>query len=64
MKMFEEWLKAAKIDIDSVEYLIRADHLTSTAAFHSQQAIEKTLKSILEFKGNSIPKIHSLNTLF
>jgi len=33
-------------------------------AFHSQQAIEKSLKALLESKGQEIPKIHSLHRLF
>jgi len=33
-------------------------------AFHSQQAVEKSLKSLLEFNKCDIPKIHSLNRLF
>jgi len=45
-----QWLKAAKDDLDSIGYIINAEHLTNIVAFHSQQAIEKTFKSLLEYK--------------
>ena len=37
--------------------------LTPIVAFHAQQAIEKSLKALLEFKNIKIPKIHKLQTL-
>lgn len=33
-------------------------------AFHAQQAIEKSLKALIEEKGERIPRIHSLSKLF
>jgi len=32
-------------------------------AFHSQQAIEKSIKAILEEKETKVPKIHNIITL-
>ena len=32
-------------------------------AFHSQQAIEKCIKALLEFEEKHVPKIHKLQTL-
>ncbi len=31
-----EWLKAAKDDLDTIEELIDKDHLTNIVAFHAQ----------------------------
>jgi len=58
-----EWLKSAKIDLDTIAYIISDEHLTPSVAFHSQQACEKSLKSILEYYKLEVPKIHSLNKL-
>jgi HEPN domain-containing protein len=33
-------------------------------AFHSQQAVEKSLKALLVFQNIDVPKTHSLNKLF
>ena len=41
-KQATEWLKAAQDDLDSISYIIEAQHLTNVVAFHSQQAIEKS----------------------
>ena len=62
--MSKEWLKASKIDLDSIEYIIQAEHLTSVVAFHAQQSVEKSLKALLLSNAIRIPKIHSLNKLF
>lgn len=58
-----EWLKAAYSDIRSVKHLLKDEYLTHIVAFHSQQAIEKTLKAFLEHKQQSVPRIHKLETL-
>ncbi len=60
----KEWLEAASIDIESIKYLLQNERLTGQVAFHSQQAIEKSLKAIIEENGERIPKIHSLSKLF
>lgn len=62
--MSQEWLKTAKLDLDNISYIIKVEHLTTVVAFHSQQAIEKSLKALLISKENNIPKVHSLEKLF
>lgn len=59
-----EWLKSASYDLKLIEKIQKEIDLTHLIAFHSQQAIEKSLKALLESKGQEIPKIHSLNRLF
>lgn len=58
-----DWLDAAGLDLESIEYLIQNERLTGQVAFHSQQAIEKSLKALIEEKGERIPRIHSLSKL-
>ncbi len=57
------WLEAASLDIESITHIIHNDRLTGHVAFHAQQAIEKSLKAIIEEKGTRVPKIHSLSKL-
>lgn len=59
-----DWLEAAALDIESIGYLLQNERLTGHVAFHSQQAIEKALKALIEEKGERIPRIHSLSKLF
>jgi HEPN domain-containing protein len=59
----EEWLKAARDDLDVIERIIDDAHLAHIVAFHAQQCIEKGLKAILEEHGIEAPKIHNLVTL-
>ena len=60
INMPKEWLKASKLDLESVRYIIQAEHLTSVVAFHSQQSIEKAFKAVIEYKRKKIPKQHDL----
>lgn len=59
----EEWLKAARDDLDVIERIIDDAHLSHIVAFHAQQSIEKGFKAILEEHGIEAPKIHNLVTL-
>ena len=59
----KEWLKAAYSDLRSIEHIISDSFLTHIVAFHSQQAIEKSFKAIIEDASISIPKVHKLETL-
>ncbi len=59
-----EWLNAAKDDLRLIERILSDEQLTQLAAFHAQQAIEKSLKGRLEAFSKPIPKTHSLNRLF
>jgi len=47
-KLYHEWIKAASDDLLVIEKIIDNEELTHIVAFHSQQAIEKSLKSLLE----------------
>lgn len=58
-----EWLKAARDDLDVIRELIDKPHLTHMVAFHVEQAIEKSLKALLEEDEIETPKIHSLTRL-
>ena len=60
----QDWLEAASTDIESIGYLLQDERLTGQVAFHAQQAIEKTLKALIEEKGEWVPKVHSLSKLF
>ncbi len=42
---------------------ISNEKLTQMTAFHSQQAIEKSLKAVLEEKEAYVPKIHNIIVL-
>jgi len=46
--MTNEWLHAARADLQTVEAIISREELSGIASFHAQQAVEKTLKAILE----------------
>ena len=59
----KEWFKSAYGDIRNIEYILEDEHLTHIVAFHSQQAVEKILKAILEFEKKNIPKTHKLSNL-
>lgn len=63
-KLAKEWLKAALDDIKTIERILEDKELTHIVAFHSEQAIEKSLKAILIYNNQEIPKIHSLIRLF
>ncbi len=60
----KDWLETAKLDLEAIPYLLENERLTGQVAFHAQQAIEKSLKAIIEESGQRVPKIHSLSKLF
>ncbi len=59
----EYWLKAAKDDLIVIKEIIDNNNLTNMVAFHSQQAIEKSIKAVLEEKEAHAPRIHNIITL-
>lgn len=63
-KMTEEWLKAAKDDLDVIARIIADAHLAHIVAFHAQQCVEKVFKALLEEHEIETPKIHNLVTLY
>lgn len=56
----KEWLDRAKDDLDAIEELLKRKHLTNIVAFHAQQAVEKTLKAVIEELGIGLRKTHNL----
>ena len=63
-QLTKEWLKAAGDDLMAIESLIDNPILTNIVAFHSQQAIEKSMKAVIEEFDISFIKTHSIQTLF
>jgi HEPN domain-containing protein len=59
-----EWLKAAKDDLENIKYIVKVNNLTNIVAFHSQQAIEKSLKALIEYKKLPMAKTHNLEKLY
>jgi HEPN domain-containing protein len=59
-----EWLNSAGDDLMTIERLLDNPILTNIVAFHSQQAIEKSFKAIIEENGIVFLKTHNLQTLF
>jgi HEPN domain-containing protein len=57
----KEWMKASEDDLILIGEIIHNEILTHLIAFHSQQAVEKSLKALLVFQNIDIPKTHSLN---
>ena len=60
----QEWLNRARDDLDVVEEIIDIAHLTNIAAFHCQQAVEKSFKAILEEHDEVVPRVHNLVRLY
>ena len=58
-----EWLERAREDLDVAIEIISKEHLTNMVAFHSQQAVEKTLKGIIEEFEIGLVKIYNLERL-
>lgn len=46
------------------ERILADEFLTAIVAFHSQQAVEKCFKALIEEKDINIPRIHSLIRLY
>ena len=62
-QLTREWLNAAGDDLITIENLLDNPILTNIVAFHSQQAIEKSIKAIIEEFGIVFAKTHNLQTL-
>jgi len=59
----EEWVQAARDDLETVRKILDAPRLTHIAAFHAQQCVEKSFKAVLEHHKQNVPNIHNLITL-
>lgn len=62
-KQTEYWLESAKDDLLLIKEIIEKEYLSHIVAFHSQQAIEKSMKAVLEEKESYVPRIHNIITL-
>ena len=60
----KEWLERAYDDIETVSEIIDNPRLTNVVALHSQQAIEKSLKAVIEEFEIGAIKTHNLEKLF
>ncbi|NOY61104.1 MAG: HEPN domain-containing protein [Calditrichaeota bacterium] len=60
----QEWIDRAFEDLQTIHEIIGNDLLTNIVAFHAQQAVEKSLKAIMEEYEMSFIKTHSLETLY
>lgn len=58
-KETEEWIKIAREDLQSAEYLFEKS-LYRMVCYHAQQAVEKLLKALLIEHEIDIPRIHNL----
>ncbi|ADK79553.1 HEPN domain-containing protein [Sediminispirochaeta smaragdinae] len=59
----KEWVKYADLDYKSALKLNEDEYLTSSAAFHCQQAVEKYLKALIENLDMDVPRVHTLLVL-
>ena len=59
-KITEDWLRSARMDLDNISKILREENLTPVVAFHSQQAIEKSLKALMEEHQIEFRKTHDL----
>lgn len=67
-ELVKEWLKKAKEDLITAQTLLdspkeRLEFLTSAIGFHSQQCVEKCLKSFLIHKQIDFRRSHDINYL-
>ena len=53
-------LRLAALDKEIFEILAPKTHLGAAVGFHAQQAVEKALKAVLDFKGIDYPNTHNL----
>ncbi len=60
----KQWLDYAQTDLRSCQNNLHDDFVTNVVAFHSQQAVEKAFKALLEEKEISVPRVHNLNRLY
>ena len=63
-ELTKEWLARANDDLETIKEIIDNPELTNIAAFHAQQAIEKSLKAVIEEFKTGFIKIHNLEKLF
>jgi HEPN domain-containing protein len=57
------WLRKADSDLADARRTVASEGPYDTACFHSQQAIEKTLKAFLALHQRPLPRTHDLEEL-
>ena len=57
------WLLKARSDLNVCRRMLETDGPYDTSCFHAQQAIEKSLKALLAFHGQPVPRTHDLEEL-
>ncbi len=62
-KQAESWLTAAYDDLLVIIEILDNENLTHMVAFHSQQAIEKSLKAVLEEEESEVLRTHNILVL-
>ncbi len=55
-----EWIKAAYADMIVLEKIVDDSFITQMTSFHSQQSVEKSLKALLEYNSQKVPKKHDV----
>jgi HEPN domain-containing protein len=60
----KSWMEYAFKDLSAAQELLNRDDLFNIVVFHSQQAIEKLFKAVLEENDLPVPKIHSVLKLY
>ncbi|MDR2704868.1 MAG: HEPN domain-containing protein [Planctomycetaceae bacterium] len=63
-KLVNDWVFFAEKDIKNASIIIEEEDLTTIAAFHCQQAIEKYFKAYILENNKSLLKIHDLPKLY
>jgi HEPN domain-containing protein len=59
-KQVKNWLNSALDDLNTIKKIGNDETLTNMIAFHAEQAIEKSLKAILEKFESKVPRIHNV----
>jgi HEPN domain-containing protein len=66
-RLSAQWLDLARLDLRAAQALLstpdRQSGFAGIAAYHCQQAAEKSLKAVLAGQGERIVKTHDLNLL-
>lgn len=63
-KQVEDWLHFAVKDLAALKLLSSNLDLSSVAAFHAQQALEKVFKAVIAAGEGPVPRLHNLLTLY
>jgi HEPN domain-containing protein len=59
----KQWLEFAQTDLRSCENNLNDEFVTNVVAFHSQQAVEKAFKALVEENGIRMSRVHNLTRL-